>query len=132
MASAAVRAGRSECWFVTPAADAPDGGPVPAVQPELVRVERDAATGVWRELVEALPAVHADSAAKYLGVDADAASLYLQPESSAAPTDHNVPVERLVDDTARSGPDGAARHGCVGGGEASTDKVGRDTDPEGC
>ncbi|MEU9374248.1 hypothetical protein AB0D94_10805 [Streptomyces sp. NPDC048255] len=57
VASAAVRAAGSPCWFVAPAAEDPDGDPVPAAdaQARLVRVERDDAARL-RALVAAVDA----------------------------------------------------------------------------
>ncbi|MEJ8640507.1 hypothetical protein WKI68_01810 [Streptomyces sp. MS1.HAVA.3] len=58
VASAAVRAAGSRCWFVAPAAGEPDGGdPVPAAAPQarLVRVGRDDAARL-RALVAAVEA----------------------------------------------------------------------------
>ncbi|MFJ3829069.1 hypothetical protein ACIPWI_13995 [Streptomyces sp. NPDC090046] len=55
VASAAVRTGSSECWFVAPAAGDPDGDPVPAAlgRARPVRVERDDAARL-RALVAAV------------------------------------------------------------------------------
>ncbi|MFF4434897.1 hypothetical protein ACFYZ4_37780 [Streptomyces sp. NPDC001513] len=57
VASAAMRAGGSACWFVAPAAPDADGDPVPAALAEarLVRVERDDAARL-RTLVETVDA----------------------------------------------------------------------------
>ncbi|MFD5412128.1 hypothetical protein [Streptomyces nojiriensis] len=57
VASAAVRAGGSECWFAAPAAGDPDGDPVPAAlaQARPVRVPRDDAARL-RALVAAVEA----------------------------------------------------------------------------
>ncbi|WP_328622550.1 hypothetical protein [Streptomyces sp. NBC_00354] len=57
VASCAVRAGGSECWFVAAAAEDPTGDPVPAAEPQArcVRVERDDAARL-RALVAAVEA----------------------------------------------------------------------------
>ncbi|MEV0413488.1 hypothetical protein AB0I68_22460 [Streptomyces sp. NPDC050448] len=57
VASCALRAGGSECWFVAAAAEEPDGDPVPAAVPRArsVRVERDDAARL-RSLLAAVEA----------------------------------------------------------------------------